>query len=266
VKIWAIANQKGGVGKTTTAVNLAGHLVKQGLRVLLVDMDPHGSMSAYFGLDPDSQEKSVYQLFQGNGTNPGTAAAEILYDPGIDGLQLLPSSTALATLDRQLGTQEGKGLVMVNAMTQLEQEFDYALLDCPPLLGILMVNALAACGHLLLPVQTEFLAIKGLERMMRTLKMIRRARRNTFEYTIVPTMFDRRTRAALDSLRTLREQYGSELWESVIPIDTKFREASKQGLPLSIMAPSSRGSKAYEALLTSLLTGRDKAYLKRASS
>jgi len=266
LKIWAVANQKGGVGKTTTAVNLAGHLVKQGMRVLLVDMDPHGSMSAYFGLDPDSQEKSVYQLFQGVGVRSGIPAYEILHDTRVDGLQLMPSSTALATLDRQLGTQEGKGLVMASALRQLEQEFDYALLDCPPLLGILMVNALAACGHLLLPVQTEFLAIKGLERMMRTLKMIRRARRNTFEYTIVPTMFDRRTRAAFDSLETLREQYGTELWESVIPIDTKFREASKQGLPLSIMLPSSRGSKAYEALLTSLLAGRDRHPLQQVNS
>jgi len=266
MKIWAVANQKGGVGKTTTAVNLAGHLVKQGLRVLLVDMDPHGSMSAYFGLDPDAQEKSVYQLFQGNGINSGIPAYDILYDTGIEGLQLMPSSTALATLDRQLGTQEGKGLVMVNALAQLEQEFDYALLDCPPLLGILMVNAMAACEHLLLPVQTEFLAIKGLERMMRTLKMIRRARSNTFEYTIVPTMFDRRTRAAFDSLRTLREQYGSDLWESVIPIDTKFREASKQGVPLSIMLPSSRGSKAYAALLSYLLAGRNRPPLQQVNS
>jgi len=265
LKIWAVANQKGGVGKTTTAVNLAGHLVKQGLRVLLVDMDPHGSMSAYFGLDPDSQEKSVYQLFQGSGAQAGAPAHEILHDTGIEGLQLLPSSTALATLDRQLGTQEGKGLVMAHALSQLEQEFDYALLDCPPLLGILMVNALAACEHLLLPVQTEFLAIKGLERMMRTLKMIRRARSNTFEYTIVPTMFDRRTRAAFDSLKTLREQYGGDLWESVIPIDTKFREASKQGVPLSIMLPSSRGAKAYAALLSYLLSGRNHERLQQVN-
>lgn len=266
MKIWAVANQKGGVGKTTTAVNLAGHLVKQGLRVLLVDMDPHGSMTSYFGLDPDFQEKSVYQLFQGSRTTPAIPAHEILHETGIDGLQFLPSSTALATLDRQLGTQEGKGLVMANALAQLDQEFDYALMDCPPLLGILMVNALAACEHLLLPVQTEFLAIKGLERMMRTLKMIRRARSNTFEYTIVPTMFDRRTRAAFDSLKTLREQYGDDLWESVIPIDTKFREASKQGLPLSIMLPSARGSKAYEALLASLLSGGNKSHLNLVNS
>ncbi|HFQ14598.1 MAG TPA: ParA family protein [Gammaproteobacteria bacterium] len=266
MKIWAVANQKGGVGKTTTAVNLAGHLVRQGLRVLLVDMDPHGSMSAYFGLDPDSQEISVYQLFQGQGLNPGIPAFEVLHDTGIDGLQLLPSSTALATLDRQLGSQEGKGLVMKQALAQLEQQFDYALLDCPPLLGILMVNALAACEHLLLPVQTEFLAIKGLERMMRTLKMIRRARSNTFEYTIVPTMFDRRTRAAFDSLRTLREQYGNDLWESVIPVDTKFREASKKGLPLSIMMPSARGAKAYEALLHTLLEGRRHPPLQQVNS
>ncbi len=266
MKIWAVANQKGGVGKTTTAVNLAGHLVKQGLRVLLVDMDPHGSMSAYFGLDPDAQEKSVYQLFQGQGVQTGAPAYEILHETSIDGLQLLPASTALATLDRQLGTQEGKGLVMLNALAQLEQEFDYAILDCPPLLGILMVNALAACEHLLLPVQTEFLAIKGLERMMRTLKMIRRARSNTFEYTIVPTMFDRRTRAAFDSLKTLREQYGADLWESVIPVDTKFREASKEGVPLSVMLPSSRGSKAYAALLTSLLADRNKTSMKQVNS
>jgi len=266
LKIWAVANQKGGVGKTTTAVNLAGHLINRGMRVLLVDLDPHGSMTAYFGLDPDEIEKSSYLLFQGKGLRSDIKPQELLHHTAIDGLDLLPASTALATLDRQLGAQEGKGLVMVHALKQLEGKYDYALLDCPPLLGILMVNALAACEHLLLPVQTEFLAIKGLERMMRTLKMIRQARKNSFTYTIVPTMFDRRTRAAFESLQSLRAQYGSDLWESVIPVDTQFREASKKGLPLTIMLPSSRGAQAYDALLTSLLTNNTNTRLKVVSS
>lgn len=266
MKIWAVANQKGGVGKTTTAVTLAGHLVKQGHRVLLVDMDPHGSMTTYFGNDPDTLEKSLYQLFQGRGTEPGVDPAGLLLETGFEGLYLLPASTALATLDRQLGSQEGKGLVLAHSLKKLQDRFDYVVIDCPPTLGILMVNALAACEHLLLPVQTEFLALKGLERMMHTLQMILRARKNALTYTIVPTMFDRRTRAAIEALRTLREKYGKDLWESVIPVDTKFREASKQGVPLSIMLPSARGAQAYSALLNSLQNPRSEPHLKLVTS
>ena len=180
MKVWAVANQKGGVGKTTTAVNLAGQLALQGQRTLLVDMDPHGSMSTYFGLDPDTLEKSIYLLFQEQGPGLERAARSILYPTVVDGIGLLPASTALATLDRQLGTQEGKGLVLQKALQIFERQFDYVLIDCPPLLGILMVNALAACEHLILPVQTEFLALKGLERMMRTLHMVMQARKESW--------------------------------------------------------------------------------------
>lgn len=248
MRIWAVANQKGGVGKTTTAVTLAGHLAQRGKSVLLIDMDPHGSMTTYFGLDPDSLEQSLYTLFQNS-----ARIKDVIIPSGFEKLSLLPASTALATLDRQLGTQEGKGLVLKNALKGLEDDFDFVILDCPPLLGILMVNAMAACEQLLLPVQTEFLAMKGLERMLRTISMILKARKHTFAYTIVPTMFDRRTRASLEALRSMREQFGQELWDSVIPVDTRFREASRLGKPLSIMAPSSRGARAYEALLDRLL-------------
>jgi chromosome partitioning protein len=116
-----------------------------------------------------------------------------------------------------------------------------------------MINALAACEHLLIPVQTEFLALKGLERMQRSLEMIQRSRGSALSYTVVPTMFDRRTRASIQSLRRLREEYAQNLWHSVIPIDTQFREASKAGRPLSIMNRRARGSIAFAELLDTLL-------------
>lgn len=265
MKIWAVANQKGGVGKTTTAVSLAGHLITQGKRVLVVDMDPQGSMTSYFGFDPDDLSKSIYSLFQLDEFSYQNVS-RLLIETKIERLKLLPASTAMATLDRQLGTKEGKGLVLKKSLAALEDHFDYVLIDCLPMLGILMVNALAACDRLLLPVQTEFLALKGLERMMSTLAMITKSRKEPLQSTILPTMFDRRTRASLESLRALRDKYGDLVWESVIPVDTQFREASQQGLPISLMNKSTRGSKAYEALLDFLLHSRQESHLKLVRS
>ena len=265
MKIWAVANQKGGVGKTTTAVSLAGHLVSQGARVLLVDMDPQGSMTSYFGFDPDDMPQSIYSLFQLNDFSYQNVSSA-LTKTKIEKLTLLPATTALATLDRQLGTKEGKGLVLKKSLAALESHFDYVLIDCLPMLGILMVNALAACDNLLLPVQTEFLALKGLDRMMNTLNMVTRSRKTALPSIIVPTMFDRRTRASLESLRALREKYTDKVWGEVIPVDTQFREASRQGLPISMMNKSTRGSKAYKALLTHLLNPKQERHLKLVSS
>ncbi len=265
MKIWAIANQKGGVGKTTTAVSLAGHLVTQGSRVLLVDMDPQGSMTSYFGYDPDDMPNSIYSLFQLSDFSFQNVSPVII-DTKVEHLKLLPASTALATLDRQLGTKEGKGLVLKKSLVALEDHFDYVLIDCLPMLGILMVNALAACDRLLVPVQTEFLALKGLERMMNTLDMITKSRKSALQSVIIPTMFDRRTRASTDSLRALREQYGEKVWSSVIPVDTQFREASRQGLPISLMNKSTRGTKAYAALLVYLLNPIQESHLRLVSS
>jgi len=265
MKIWAIANQKGGVGKTTTAVSLAGHLVAQGSRVLLVDMDPQGSMTSYFGFDPDDMPPSIYSLFQLDNYTVQNIAP-VLTKTKIEGLTLLPATTALATLDRQLGSKEGKGLVLKKSLAELGPHFDYVLIGCLPMLGILMVNALAACDTLLLPVQTEFLALKGLDRMMNTLDMITRSRQKPLKSVIVPTMFDRRTRASLESLRALREKYTDKVWDEVIPVDTQFREASRQGLPISMLSKSTRGSKSYEALLNFLLNIKQERHLKLVSS
>ncbi len=253
MKVWTISNQKGGVGKTTTAVTLGGLLANWGLRTLLVDVDPQGSLTSYFRYDPEELEQSVFSLFKAKSEGKKIDPEALLCSTGIEGLELLPASVALATLDRQMGRLEGMGLILKQALDSLSGRFDHVLIDCPPMLGVLMVNALAACNHLIIPVQTEFLALKGLERMLHTLNMVLRSRTTPLTHTVVPTFFDRRTRASLDSLRVLRETYADTLWDSVIPVDTQFRESSRAGVPPPQFCPETRGVVAYTQLLGFLM-------------
>ena len=246
--VLAIANQEGGVGKTTTSVSLGGLIAASGKRVLLLDMDPHGSLSSYFRQDPDTQTLSSYTLFQERKTVSRENVRRLVLETGYPNLHLLPSTTALATLERQAIGQDGMGLVLQRALACLTEDYDYVLIDTPPLLGVLMINALAACHYLIIPVQTEFLALKGLERMVNTLKMMSRSRKKALGYTIVPVMFDRRTQASVTTLRSIRNTYADQAWPGHIPIDTRFRDASKAGVPPHLFDPSGRGVEAYTSL------------------
>lgn len=253
MRIWAVANQKGGVGKTTTTVSLGGLLAEQGHRVLVIDLDPHGSLTSYFGYDPDSLNASSYQIFQSEQVMPKEEVLSLVTNTSIPGLMLIPTSPALATVERQMTGKDGMGLRIDRALNQIQGSFDYVLLDCPPVLGVLMINALAACEGLVIPVQTEFLALKGLERMTRTLQMVQKARPKPLGVTIVPTMFDRRTQASVSSLNSLRKYYPTQLWRSAIPVDTRLRDASKLGVVPSVHNPEGRAIRAYRQLLSFLL-------------
>ncbi|NWA00949.1 ParA family protein [Pseudomonas gingeri] len=254
MRVWAVANQKGGVGKTTSSIALAGLLAEAGKRVVVVDLDPHGSMTSYFGYDPDTLEHSNFDLFQHRGQVPEGLPGQLLLSTSDERISLLPSSTALATLERLSPGQSGLGLVIAKSLAQLWQDFDYAVIDSPPLLGVLMVNALAASQQLVVPVQTEHLAVKGLERMVNTLAMINRSRKQALPYTIVPTLFDRRTQASMGTLRVLRDKFPESIWQGYIPVDTRLRDASRAGVTPSQFDGKSRGVLAYRALLKHLLT------------
>ncbi|WP_027857817.1 ParA family protein [Marinobacterium jannaschii] len=257
MQVWAVANQKGGVGKTTTVVTLAGLLAEVGYRVLLIDLDPHGSLTSYFGYDPDELDNSVYDLFAGDGAVDAALVNSLLKSSSHEKITLIPASTALATLERKAVGQEGMGLQIAKALRHVRQQYDFVLIDSPPVLGVLMVNALAACQQLLVPVQTEFLALKGLERMVRTINMINRARQRKLSFTIIPTFYDRRTQASVQSLRELHNRYAENISSAVIPVDTKFRNASIKGLVPSSMDSGSRGVHAYARLLRSLMEAVD---------
>ncbi len=256
MQIWTVANQKGGVGKTTTSVTLGGLAVERGLRVLLVDIDPHGSMSSYFKYDPDRIDKSSFTLFKERKSLAADLVRSLIGHTRTKNLDILPASTLLATLERQAIGHDGMGLVLNRALGYVYDDYDLVLIDSPPLLGVLMINALAACHQLVIPVQTEFLAIKGLERMIHTLEMLGRSRKKPLAYSIVPTMFDRRTQASITSLRHLRNEHPDFLWPGKIPVDTKFRDASKAGVPPHIYDMNGRGVEAYRSLLKWLLSQR----------
>lgn len=252
MQVWAVANQKGGVGKTTTAVSLGGLLADASQRVLLIDLDPHGSLTSYFKYDPDELETSVYDLFQPEVAIDKRLLERLIMPTSNPHIDMIPATTALATLERKSVSHEGMGLQVAKALRLLKDQYDYVLIDSPPVLGVLMINALAASSHLLVPVQTEFLALKGLERMLRTINMINRARKRQLNYTLIPTFYDRAVPAAVSALRELHQRFPEQIASAVVPVDSKFITASAKGVTPSAMDLSTPGVQAYIRILRGL--------------
>lgn len=252
MKVWTVANQKGGVGKTTTVISLGATLALKGHKVLLLDTDPHASLSFYFGIDSEELEFGVFDVFTKAESMSLETWNKCVWQSPVENMDILPATLAMATLDGLLGKKPGMGLILNKALAKYAQDYDYVIIDCPPILGVLMVNALAACEKVLIPVQTECMALKGLERMYRTLELMQSSQDKDYNICIIPTMYDKRTKASKVAFAELRQTYGDKVWHGVIPIDTKFRNASMEKLPLPVYAKSARGVFAYAELLKKL--------------
>lgn len=245
MRIWAVANQKGGVGKTTSTLALGRALAAQSQRVLLIDLDPHASLTRAFGVPLDPPPQGVLDLFSA----PPMDLATLARDSEIPGLSYVCAQTALATLERRSANQPGLGLALQQALGRHGDGHDHILLDCPPTLGLLMINALAAADRLVIPTQTEPLALHGLAGMVRTADMVERSRRRPLPVSILPTLYDRRTRAGNDTLKQMQDSYGERTWEDAIPVDTRICNVQALTVPGVPGEYPGRGLSAYRRAL-----------------
>ena len=239
-KIIAIANQKGGVGKTTTAVNLAAVLGST-LRVLLVDADPQGNATSGVGIQRGSFRKSIYQCIV-----VGDPISEALLPTQIPGLQVLPANKDLAGAEVELVEIERREFRLREALSPIVDSFDYIIIDCPPSLGLLTLNALTAAHSLLVPIQCEYYALEGVTELFDTLARIRRLHNPSLTIEgLLLTMYDERTNLASAVASDLRDFYGRQVFETVIPRNVRLAEAPSYGKPITLYDPHSRGADAY---------------------
>jgi chromosome partitioning protein len=243
MRIWAIANQKGGVGKTTTTLSLGRGLAARGHKVLLIDLDPHSSLTRAFGVPIEPVPQGVQELF----ATPPHDIAALARASDIPGLDYR------GTLERRSANQPGLGLALQQALARHGDRHDYILLDCAPTLGLLMINALAAADRLVIPTQAEPLALHGLDGMVRTGEMVERSRKRPLPISVLPTLFDRRTRAGNESVRAMQDRHGERVWEDAIPLDTRISQVAGLVQPIQGDDYPGRGHAAYRRALDWLL-------------
>jgi chromosome partitioning protein len=242
--VYSIVNQKGGVGKTTTTINTGAFLAAQGKRVLIVDMDPQANASSGVGLDVDKIEGCVYELLSG-----GKTVLEVLHPTSVENLHIIPASEDLAGAVVEMLNVERREYILKELLISIDDSYDYILIDCPPSVGILTINALAASHKVLIPVQCEYYALEGLGRLMGIVDLVRQEINPQLELGgILMTMYDPRTRLSKEVVEETRKHFAEKVFKTIVPRNIRISEAPSYGQPITIYAKNSDGAKAYYEL------------------
>jgi chromosome partitioning protein len=244
VRVTACTNQKGGVGKTTTVVNLAAYLALSGTRTLVIDLDPQGNATSGLGVDRRTVAASSYEALVDR-----TPIAELIMSTSIDGLALVPSSVALSGAEVELVDVSARERRLAASLGELNGRFDRILIDCPPSLGLLTLNALTAADGVLIPIQTEYYALEGLSQLVNTIRRVREGLNPRLEIEgVVLTMYDARTNLSAQVASEVRRHMNGTVYDTVVPRSVRLSEAPSHGLPIALYDPASRGANAYRAL------------------
>jgi chromosome partitioning protein len=244
VRVTACTNQKGGVGKTTTVVNLAAFLALSGTSTLVIDIDPQGNATSGLGVDRRGLDRSVYDAIIDR-----TPIGEVIVGTAIEGLDLVPSTPALSGAEVELVDIPARERRLSASLASLNGRYDRVLIDCPPSLGLLTVNALTAADGVLIPIQTEYYALEGLSQLVNTIRLVRESLNPRLEVEgVLLTMYDARTNLSAQVAAEVRRHMDGTVYDTVVPRSIRLSEAPSHGLPVALYAPSSRGAQAYGEL------------------
>lgn len=251
-KIISIANQKGGVGKTTTTVNLSAAIAKRGKKVLMIDTDPQGNATSGIGIDKDAQY-SVYDVLVNE-----VEIENVLQETQIKGLKICPSNINLAGAEVELVSMMSREKRLKDQLDRIKDQYDYILIDCPPSLGLITLNAFTASDSVLIPVQCEYFALEGLGQLMNTFNLVKKHLNKELEIEgALLTMYDIRTNLANQVVREVKKYFDNKVYKTVIPRNVKLSEAPSYGMPIITYDPKSKGAKAYDKLAKEIIKNNE---------